>query len=156
LDLLAALRVSVVDYAGNGQADPKIEKSLLNKIDVIQKSLEKEMDGKGTGNKDYNEIIGKLNAFINEVQAQRGKKISTNAADDLVNQVNTIIDLLASSDSLTPTITFTPVITQTGTSIPTLTQTPASPTDIVTPTPTPSPTGAESPATPTALPTQSE
>jgi YD repeat-containing protein len=70
-----------------------------------------------------------LGAFTNEVQAQRGKKITKPAADDLIAQAQFIIAVLSSAP--TPELTLTPTQMNTETPLPTLT-----PTDIPAFTPT--------------------
>jgi hypothetical protein len=59
-----------------------IENSLVSKLEGALTSLEK-------GN--AKAAINKLNAFINEVEAQRGKKITELEADQLINGANWII-----------------------------------------------------------------
>jgi len=59
-----------------------IENSLVSKLENAIKSFEK-------GN--YNAAIGQINAFINEVEAQRGKKIPSTQADELIDMAQAII-----------------------------------------------------------------
>jgi hypothetical protein len=61
------------------------EKSLTKKLENAIKSLEKG---------EIEAAIGKLNAFINEVEAQRGKKIDEADADALIAAAQAIIDEL--------------------------------------------------------------
>lgn len=56
--------------------------SLISKVDNALKSLDKEKD---------NAAINQLQAFINEVNAQRGKKISEEVADMLIAYANNVI-----------------------------------------------------------------
>jgi len=60
-----------------------LEKSLISKLDGAISALEKGQD---------NAAINKLNAFINEVDAQRGKKITEEQADDLIAEAQRIIN----------------------------------------------------------------
>lgn len=101
-DLLAKLRASVENYSAGGQIDPTIENSLLSKIDAAIS---------GFANGKINSTINQLNAFSNEVQAQRGKKISDSAADDLIAQVQVITSMLSAIDTPLPTDTLTPTDT---------------------------------------------
>jgi hypothetical protein len=59
--------------------------SLVSKVENAQKSADKEK---------ADTAINQLNAFINEIQAQRGKKISEEAADDLIAYAQSIINQL--------------------------------------------------------------
>jgi hypothetical protein len=61
------------------------ENSLVAKLNAAQSSLEQ-------GNTAAAE--GQLTAFINEVSAQRGKKIPAAEADALIAQAQAIIDIL--------------------------------------------------------------
>jgi hypothetical protein len=45
-----------------------------------------------------NAAVNKLNAFINHVEAQRGKKITEDQADDLISKANNVIDVLTDYD----------------------------------------------------------
>jgi RHS repeat-associated protein len=69
-----------------------------------------------------------LQAFINQVQAQRGKKITTAAADALIAQAQAVITQLTPTPPASSTV-----------------EMPASSTVEMTPTPTPSPTGTMTP-----------
>ena len=60
-----------------------IKNSLVKKLENAIKSLEK-------GN--YEAALGKLNAFINECEAQRGKKLTEEQADYLIEQAEAIIE----------------------------------------------------------------
>ncbi len=60
----------------------EIENSLVSKIENALKSMDKDVD---------QAAIGKLNAFISEVEAQRGKKISNETADLLISYVENLI-----------------------------------------------------------------
>ena len=60
-----------------------IENSLIKKLENVIKKLEK-------GN--YDAAINQLNAFINEVEAQRGKKLTEDQADYLIMMAEKIIE----------------------------------------------------------------
>ena len=62
-----------------------ISSSLISKLDSISAKLEK-------GNKTA--VINQLNAFINEVSAQSGKKINKEIADTLIQKAQFIISVL--------------------------------------------------------------
>lgn len=62
-----------------------LENSFVSKLDNAIKSLEK-------GN--YNAAVNQLNAFIKEVEAQRGKKITEDQADYLIAKANWILSML--------------------------------------------------------------
>lgn len=64
------------------------ENSLVKKLDGALKKLDD-----CNPNNDH-VAIGKLNAFINEVEAQRGKKISEDDADELIAEASLIVQLL--------------------------------------------------------------
>ena len=66
------------------------EQSLLASLEAAQKSLDK-------GN--TNAAEGQLNAFINKVQAQRGKKITEADADLLIFLAQTILNNISSGAS---------------------------------------------------------
>ncbi len=63
-----------------------IENSLISKLNNAQKAMEKGNNGTA---------INMLNAFINAVEAQRGKKISDEVADELIAQATAIIGIIA-------------------------------------------------------------
>ena len=63
-----------------------IKNSLISKLKNAQKALEKGNDGT---------TINMLNAFINAVEAQRGKKISDEATDSLIAQAEAIIGIIS-------------------------------------------------------------
>jgi PKD repeat protein len=73
---------------------PDFENSLIQKLNNAIQSFE---------NGQPNAAMHKLNAFINQVEAQRGKKITNEQADLLVNNAQQIIDVLLST-SKTKTI----------------------------------------------------
>lgn len=67
-----------------------IENSLLAKLDAAIQKLDDDNDNNNLA------AINSLQAFINAVEAQRGKKISVEDADYLINAAQQIIDLLSS------------------------------------------------------------
>jgi ABC-type transporter Mla subunit MlaD len=60
----------------SGVISPEIQNSLVSKVEAAAQSSDAEK---------INAAVNQLNAFINEVEAQRGKKISDEAADLLIN-----------------------------------------------------------------------
>jgi len=60
-----------------------MENSLISKLENAINSLDNGQD---------NAAINKLNAFINQVEAQRGKKITDEQADELIAEAQRIID----------------------------------------------------------------
>lgn len=62
-----------------------MKNSLTHELTNVIKSLEKGQN---------NTAINQLNAFINEVKAQRGKKLTNEQADYLITTAQTIINQL--------------------------------------------------------------
>jgi PKD repeat protein len=93
-EAIQALQASVQGYVASGQIAVQMKNPLLSKLDDAVDSL---------ANGQTNAAIHQLNAFIQQVEAQRGKKISAAAADDLIIQAEAIMVML------TPTQTPTPV-----------------------------------------------
>jgi RHS repeat-associated protein len=141
---VTAISDQVTGYIASGDISSNLQNSLTNKLDNASTKLE---------SGEVNPAVNQLEAFINVIQAQRGKKIKDDAADVLIAQANAVIALL--SPTPTATATETPVPTQLGavirhrggalfnflpdpleTAVPT-----ATPTDIFTPVP-PSSAGA--------------
>ena len=83
--------IGLIDDIGEIGLHKGIENSLVKKLENALKSLEKGNDGAA---------INKLYAFINEVEAQNGKKIEAGNAESLIEQALAIIQGL--SDSPTP------------------------------------------------------
>lgn len=79
--LFARLRTYIIEQ----HFQRGISKSLISKLDSAMKSFEK---GRIVAARN------KLNAFINEVKAQRGKKIPRRKANYLISQVREIMELL--------------------------------------------------------------
>jgi hypothetical protein len=78
-----SLVASVNRFAGEGKiVDNGVLKSLLQKLQGVQDALKK---GNTTA------AINKLEAFINEVQAQSGKKIDAQVADLLIMDAQWVI-----------------------------------------------------------------
>lgn len=94
-DGIAALIARVKSYVASGQIAGQMENPLISKLQSAAQNLSQ---GK------TNTTINELNAFINQVQAQRGKKITAAAADDLIVRAQAIIASL----SPVPTTTSTP------------------------------------------------
>ncbi len=75
-------------YVANGNIDSSLQSSLTSKLNNVQQKIAQGQTGAAAN---------QLQAFINQVQAQRGKKISIAAADDLIAQAQAIIDQLQTS-----------------------------------------------------------
>ncbi len=117
--------------------DESVQNSLSSKLEAAQAGLD---DARLTS------AVNQLEAFINAVEAQRGKKISEEAADALIAGAQLIIARVGLM--VVPTDTATSTLTPTDTMTPTDTAAPAStPTDTSTPTPsgTSTSTGTASP-----------
>jgi len=65
-----------------------VDNSLDAKLDAVLKSLE------ALNTNQRNDAINKLYAFINEVEAQRGNKITNEQADNIISEAQRIIDLI--------------------------------------------------------------
>jgi len=76
---------SLLDDVSALNLSQTIENSLTSKLENALKSLEKENDGAA---------INQLNAFINEVEAQSGKKIPSDDAGALIDKAHMIIGLI--------------------------------------------------------------
>jgi RHS repeat-associated protein len=72
----------IEEYVAAGQIASQLQNSLTSKLEAALKSLQK---GK------QETAINQLEAFINQVEAQRGKKISLSAADALITQAQAVI-----------------------------------------------------------------
>jgi hypothetical protein len=78
--------IDLVDaFVASGDIDPTMANSLKAKLEAALASLSR-------GNE--NSARGQLNAFINHVEAQRGKKISDSAADALIEGAEDVVDRL--------------------------------------------------------------
>ncbi len=73
----------LIDYVEALNLPGGIENSLVSKLESAIKSLDR---GK------VKPAVNQLNAFINEINAQRGKKITDPQADDLIATAQGIID----------------------------------------------------------------
>ncbi len=98
--------IAVIDQVNTYVADGSIESNLQNSLNS---KLDNAVDKLESGQ--VNAAINQLQAFINQVEAQRGKKISEAAADDLIAQTQAIIAQLAPTP--TPTETATPTLGET-------------------------------------------
>jgi hypothetical protein len=98
----------VNDFVTSGDIKDQAEKSLLAKLDAIKQKL--------TDN-DNNAAANQLNAFVNEVQAQLGKKISDTAANALIAKAQQFAAELQSGIPVTgatvPAMTATALPTET-------------------------------------------
>lgn len=78
----------LIEYIKNLNLHKGTENSLVSKLETAKKSIEKE---------NINAAINQLGAFINNLQAQSGKKISQQDADYLIAQAERIIACLEHS-----------------------------------------------------------
>lgn len=81
IDTIGGLQI-VIETLPDKVLSNETKNSLVSKVDNALKSTDKEKD---------NSAINQLRAFINEVNAQRGKKMSEEAADMLIEYANNII-----------------------------------------------------------------
>ena len=81
IDTMAGLG-DIIETLPDEVLSDETKNSLISKVETAQKSVDKDAD---------NAAINKLNAFINEVNAQRGNKISEEAADMLIAYIQNII-----------------------------------------------------------------
>lgn len=79
------LSAAVDSYAATGAVDQATASSLRAKLTAAQAAVSR---GNTTAARNQ------LQAFLNELRAQRGKKVTNAAADDLINQVNGILATL--------------------------------------------------------------
>jgi len=70
-----------------GVIDENLQNSLMSKIENAEKSLDKD---------NICAAVNKLEALISQVNAQRGKKISDEAADDVIAYTNSVINYMTS------------------------------------------------------------
>ncbi len=82
---VAALTLAVNNYVTSGDITGNAENGLVPKLDNVQQKI---------ASGQSNAAINSLQAFINEVEAQRGKKITNAAADSLIAQARAIISRL--------------------------------------------------------------
>ncbi len=85
VELLDILAQGIIDL----DLQPGIENSLLAKLDTALQKLEDDNENNDAA------AINLLDAFINAVEAQRGKKISDTDADSLIATAQEIIELLS-------------------------------------------------------------
>ena len=81
IDTLDGLQ-QIIDALPDEVLSDEIKNSLVSKVNNALKSVDKEKD---------NAAINMLEAFIKEIEAQRGKKISEEAADMLIEYANNVI-----------------------------------------------------------------
>ena len=130
LEAIQSLQACVTYYVEAEVIDAKLEESLNGKLQNAADNL---------GDEQVEAAIGELGAFINEIEAQRGKKVGEDAADDLTAQARMAFVLFTPTPTLEPTLTPTEVPTNTPTLVPADTETPT-PTLIPSPTFTPTET----------------
>ncbi len=91
-----AVMDEVNTYVADGSIESNLQSSLNSKLDNAADNLE---------SRQVNAAMNQLQAFINQVEAQRGKKISEAAADALIAQTQAIVAQLTPAETLTPTAT---------------------------------------------------
>ncbi len=145
LEFLERLKFSTGRYVRHLEIDVSLEHSLFQKLHAASASLQAGEVGIA---------IQWLEAFLAEVEAERGGKISEAAAEDLLAQARHILALLSATATITvtPTLPVTETPTPTPTETPLVTETPTA-TEVVTETPTP--TLMETPVM-TEIPTATE
>ena len=82
IDSIGGLGSMIASLVEIGVIDEQMENSLLSKIDNAEASANKE---------NICTAINQLEALINQVNAQRGKKISDEGADDIIAYTNSLI-----------------------------------------------------------------
>jgi hypothetical protein len=93
---LADLEKAIKAYGKSDDIASQLERSLLAKVDAARSSIQR---GR------FNAAANQLNALVHEIEAQRGKKISDRAANDLVGRARLLVDRLMAGDPATPTPT---------------------------------------------------
>ena len=78
----------IVDIVEASGISPKVAKPLIGQLEAAQESLE------APNAAVRNDAPNKLSAFINKVNAQRGKKISEQQADMLIAEANRLLATL--------------------------------------------------------------
>lgn len=76
----------LIDIVKNMTLQKGLKNSLVVKLEGAQEAIESEQQ---------DVAINKLNAFINEVEAQSGKKLTEQQASSLVRNANCIIEFLS-------------------------------------------------------------
>ena len=87
--MLAETALFIMAEVDLGHIDPKLEGSLLAKVNAALSALEKDKPNAAKV------AMNNLKALINQVEAQTGKKIAPEAAAEIIQQANTIIAILA-------------------------------------------------------------
>ncbi len=87
--MLSGLALFIMDEVDSGNIDPELEGSLLVKMNAAISAMEKDNPNAATV------AMNNLKALINHVEAQIGKKITPEAAAQIIQQANTIIAILA-------------------------------------------------------------
>ena len=80
--------IDIINTLPDEVLSDETKNSLVAKVETAERSIDKEKD---------QAAINQLNAFINEIEAQRGKKISDDAADMLVQYALNIIAQIEAS-----------------------------------------------------------
>lgn len=88
--MLAGLALSIMDEVDSGNIDPKLERSLLAKVNAAISALDKDNPNAAKV------AMNNLKALVNQVEAHTGKKIAPDAAAEITQQTNAIIAALSS------------------------------------------------------------
>ena len=87
--MLAGTALFIMDEVDSGNIDPELEGSLLVKLDAALAALDR-------GNPNNAKVaINDLKALINQIEAQVNKKITPEAAAEIIDRTNAIIAALA-------------------------------------------------------------
>jgi hypothetical protein len=86
IDNLTGLNDMLEKLVEQGVIEAELKNSLLSKVATAEKSADKE---------NIEAAVNKLEALINEINAQRGKKISEEAAEELITYTGSIINWLS-------------------------------------------------------------
>jgi len=87
--MLARLALFIMDEVDAGNIDTELERSLLAKVNAALAALDR-----GNPN-DAKVAMNDMKALINQVEAQVGKKITPEAAAEVIQQANAIIAALS-------------------------------------------------------------
>jgi len=85
VERIVALKEIIFENLDYGEIEAKLAARLVSKLDNCSASLDKE---------DNTAAVNQLNAFINEVSAQRGNKISEYLANELIERAQALLDMI--------------------------------------------------------------
>ena len=91
IDSFLGLNDLLTSLVESGVIPESFSNSLFAKVSNAEKSLDKDV---------ICSAVNGLNALINEINAQTGKKISTDAATEIINYATSLSDYLISSNEL--------------------------------------------------------